>query len=464
MKVCLILILLIGIVASQAPKAHLLNSTVFYEMLPLLVKHASGLGVTLQMRYIGEQSEARDVAISAYDSIAKPKFSSFTIKRPVSEHTDYNRNIAILYASRMISIDLVPSAKADWDNLLISFGLNPNTTVGVGQSAAQSVIDYRHKDGFNQLGDMGYYGEIQYNRMNYSDYTGYQTVNTDIALRDPDSWQPNVYPDAKLRPVAQKFLTPQLGNLRYWAIDGRYATVPPMTDRHTHNPKRYKDKVKEIINAQRYLSDKQKMIAEWYDNKLASLNLLGTSIIKQYGLDSVKNHTKFHHVVNGVLIEAMAPVWRLKAIHNAIRPFSAIHYLESGNKIYGWGGPGQGIVQMDGREWKSYLPTDAFPDYPSGTSCVCSAWTEAAKLLIGTTNINYTITFPAGSSVIEPGVTPAQPVVLHYDTLDQVAEDCMMSRVWGGVHFMPAVVESRKLCAPYGRQFYQKVTDYRNGL
>jgi hypothetical protein len=41
----------------------------------------------------------------------------------------------------------------------------------------------------------------------------------------------------------------------------------------------------------------------------------------------------------------------------------------------------------------------------------------------------------AGSSRIEPGITPAEDLTLHWDTWTDVERECGSSRLWGGVHF-----------------------------
>jgi len=52
----------------------------------------------------------------------------------------------------------------------------------IGLLAADTVLEYRHHDGANQLGDL--------HPGAYSDYTEYVTVNTPDLIRDPDHWQP----------------------------------------------------------------------------------------------------------------------------------------------------------------------------------------------------------------------------------------------------------------------------------
>ena len=58
------------------------------------------------------------------------------------------------------------------------------TARGIGNHVARVLIEYRHHDGANQLGDeQGSNGEP------YSDYTMYRPVNPDDKIIDPDRWQ-----------------------------------------------------------------------------------------------------------------------------------------------------------------------------------------------------------------------------------------------------------------------------------
>lgn len=70
--------------------------------------------------------------------------------------------------------------------MLTGVGLNPglmttdvNTPEGLGIVAAQAVLAAREQDGLNRLGDkLTVNTTKKYNRVPYSDYTGYQPKNT----------------------------------------------------------------------------------------------------------------------------------------------------------------------------------------------------------------------------------------------------------------------------------------------
>ena len=84
----------------------------------------------------------------------------------------------------------------------------------VGTSACQTILDARHNDGANQFGDRSS------DRIPYSDYTGYTSVNprTKIpvdtnSLRDPNHFQPIQYPEAIMSVHPEVFLAAQRLNV-----------------------------------------------------------------------------------------------------------------------------------------------------------------------------------------------------------------------------------------------------------
>jgi hypothetical protein len=81
----------------------------------------------------------------------------------------------------------------------------------------------------------------------------------------------------------------------------------------------------------------------------------------------------------------------------------------------------------------------------------------------GTDNFNAKVTLPAGSSKIEPLVTPAKPVVLSWKTLDAMADQAGMSRRYGGIHFESGDQQGRALGALTGLDVWQTAQKYFNG-
>jgi len=73
----------------------------------------------------------------------------------------------------------------------------------------------------------------------------------------------------------------------------------------------------------------------------------------------------------------------------------------------------KGTVEMDGSQWIPYQPA-SFPTPPSLTTSQATARYSAAgaailRLWTGSDRFGDSVTFAAGSSRIEQGVTPAMP-------------------------------------------------------
>src|SRR5215467_2285952 len=142
-------------------------------------------------------------AWAAYDRKAVGTRLGASLRRPPAERTLPNIRQAISFAACRAASDLFPgSISSVFDPLMQTLGYDPgdlstdtSTPTGVGNVAARAVLDFRHRDGANQLGDEP--GGIP--GVPYSDYTGYTPANAPMDIRfpfdpttvhDPSTWQP----------------------------------------------------------------------------------------------------------------------------------------------------------------------------------------------------------------------------------------------------------------------------------
>jgi len=79
-------------------------------------------------------------------------------------------------------------------------------------------------------------------------------------------------------------------------------------------------------------------------------------------------------------------------------------------------------------------------------------------------NFGYSVTIPAGSSRVEPGVVPANDTVLYWATFTDAADEAGISRRFGGIHFIDGDLESRKLGRVIGQKAWVKSKSYFNEL
>jgi len=146
---------------------------------------------------------------------------------------------------------------------------------------------------------------------------------------------------------------------------------------------------------------------------------------------------------------------------------TAIPFLFHGQIIIAWGGPYMGTVAMDGGDWIPYqpstFPTPPFPEYISGHSTFSAAGAEILRRWTHSDNFGAFVTFAAGSSVIEPGVTPASPVKLYWATFTDAANQAGISRRYGGIHFEVGDLAGRATGRLVGSQAWSKALQYFRG-
>src|SRR5262249_48647650 len=127
-------------------------------------------------------------AWAAYDSVAVGTRLGDALRRPPTEGTEANKAQAMSFAAYRALVDLFPqpSEQPLFTRLMTNLGYDPHdgsidtaTPTGVGNVAAQAVLEFRHHDGSNQLGELN-------GGAPYSDYTGYTPVNDADHINDPD--------------------------------------------------------------------------------------------------------------------------------------------------------------------------------------------------------------------------------------------------------------------------------------
>jgi len=228
-----------------------------------------------------------------------------------------------------------------------------------------------------------------------------------------------------------------------------------------------------VLAVQAALSDRQKLTAEFFDNKIISLGFstLAASLALRLSLEEF---VQLDFLVNAAAFDTAITIWDNKRRYDAVRPFSAIAYLYPDTEITAWGGPGQGTVSnIIGSEWRPYLQTANHPEYPSASASFCRAHATATKLyleeIIGllptaANDLSYwtpdipiagaPLAVPAGGSIIEPGVTPAVDTTLGWDTWDEFSEECGISRLWAGVHFFDSIPAGQAIGDPIGAEAF----------
>lgn len=103
-------------------------------------------------------------------------------------------------------------------------------------------------------------------------------------------------------------------------------------------------------------------------------------------------------------------------------------------------------------------------EYPSGSGCLCLGVEEFSDLAIAfiyndTTPLPVAVPVTAGSSLVEPGVTPAEDLVLFYPSVRDYRLACGETRLAGGMHFTAAINDSYALCEGLGSTAFHWATN-----
>lgn len=437
-------------------------------VVPVVFQRVSpaAMDATLVLRITTLITTAWFDSIAPYHPTAVGVYSSIG-RRPEAESTLYNKNVATAYASYRVLVNVLPSATNVWRGMLQGIGLDPDDNqqnidnpIGIGNLAGSSVAAARENDGMNQLGNEG---GVIYNRKRFADYTGYQPENSAYHLKKAGRWQPDIVSLDEGLFLVQQHVTPQMSLTdTFTNLDLNSFSTPRPKDSQP-GPPRYKQQVDTVLAASANMTDEQKMTAELYDNKLLSLGFVALFIAQSRNL-SFDEFVQYDFLVNLAAFDTAVVVWKEKLKWDAVRPFSAVRHVYGDAPVTAWGGPGQGTVSnIPASQWRPYLQTADHSEYPSGSAAFCAAHAEASRLFLGTDELGWTVPQPAGSSRIEPGVTPQQDINLHWATWSDFEDDCGLSRFWAGVHFMPSIDVARPLGHTVGQKAYEFVQAHING-
>ena len=398
-------------------------------------------------------------AWAAYDGRAVGTRLGGQLRRPEGERSDTNKAAAISHAAYRAAVDLFPTRDdALFRPLMLELGyipdpgnVDPAAPAGVGNLAAAAVIAFRHHDGANQLGDLTPGG------IPYSDYTGYTPANDAFTLTDPSRWQPLLQPDGQ----PQRFLAPHWNRVAPFALtsSSQFRPKPPIT----YGSDKYDAQAAELVAMGAALDDRMKAIAIYWADGPATETPPGHWMLIAQAVSARDGHSldddvKLFFTLGNALLDASIAAWDCKVVYDSIRPVSTIRYLFAGRQVPGWGGR-----LIDGAAWEPYIGTPPFAEHVSGHSTFSAAAAEVLRRFTGHDTMEMSVTIPAGSSPVEPGVAPASDVTLAWRTFSEAADEAGISRRYGGIHFLNGDLEGRAMGTRIGRQVWHVAESYFRG-
>lgn len=426
-------------------------------------------GPTVVARALAITNTAMYDAWAAYDAKANGTQLGGELRRPSNERNNANRRKAMSFAAYRVLVDLFPTRQAQFDAEMSLLGYDPADTTGntatpqgIGNVAAAAIIEFRHTDGSNQLGDL--------HPGAYSDYTGYQPVNSPTQIVNIARWQPLSVPDGNGGFTIQKFFTPHWANVKPFALT-TYNQFPVKTPAPAGSFEFWRQSI-EVLGYSATLTDRTKTIAEWWADGPGSELPPGTWVLFAKDISNRDHHNlsqdvKMHFAMTNAMLDTSIAVWGYKRQFDYARPVSTIHALFNNRPIVAWKGENLGTGVILGQNWRPYqaatVVTPPFAEYMSGHSTFSSAAAEVLKLYTGSDVFNGSATIAAGSSAVEPGRVPAKDLTLRWSTFTAAADEAGISRLYGGIHFRDGNVEGLKLGRKIGAQAYALSSKYFNG-
>lgn len=440
------------------------------------------LGAPMASRALAILDTCMYDAWAAYDEHATGTQVRGALRRPASELTVANKEKAISYAAFRALEDVLP---VDTDSVYVplmkQLGYDPNdhstdieTPAGIANVACAAVLEFRHHDKSNQLGDLA--------QGPYSDWSGYTPINPPATVPvhfpfakpvNPDHWQPLTYTDSAGNLVLQMFAGAQWCFITPFALskgeEFRAALGPAPAK---YGSPEYQQQAEELVALSAGLTDRQKMISEyWADGPDMEQPpghwLRFAQFVSVRDHHSLDDDVKMFFALSNAMLDTGIAAWDAKRAYDSVRPVTAISLLYRGKKIRAWGGPGKGTLEMDGSQWLPYqlatFPTPPFPEYVSGHSAYSAAAARILTLWTGSEHFGESVTLPTGSSKIEPGVTPAKPVTLKWETFTEAADEAGLSRRYGGIHFARADLAGRQLGRLVADKVWPKAQSYFDG-
>ena len=284
-----------------------------------------------------------------------------------------------------------------------------------GRTAARKVLDMRTNDGSEP------------SEANY--YLGRYERRTD-SLR----WRPTgPFYGAKPGPAFASFdrpLHPGHGRIKPWTMKGgSQFRVPDFYDPKSPEFAEEFDRIRRIggTNSATRTADQEQIALFWEDGPWGitppgHMIYIAMQVLQDRGLSFIEL-ARALALVGMTQCDASICAWDAKYHHDVLRPETAIRM-----RAPRFGNPDSLVVRQPG--WRSFIPTPEFPAYPAGHSTFGAAAAEMIALIHGRGDVSF-----SGRSPDEVLWPQLRGVTRHWRSLDHMAEENGMSRIFGGVHW-----------------------------
>eukprot|EP00210_Caulerpa_lentillifera_P002674 g2554.t1 len=456
--------------------------------------YASSVGATFSFRgYV--PSEIKDAALdgAGYWALRNLFSDTESFSRVLSQYESFAG-----MSLRPLIPEIESAVKASQFTLALETyaEVNRRTAARAGAAACELVLKRYTSDGFTPRGAQeSKTSSTPYRTKNSPQVRGGVT-DCDAEIRDLNSWQALCVPrrpdgfdttDCKV----EKFLYPWAGRYTPYALQrgneysGRQLISPPPRA----GSAQFRREWEEVLAISGRLGDREKIIAEyWEDGKFTTQppghlwKIAANAAL--YERLSPAETARLLFIVGNALNDAGIACWRTKTTFDFIRPLQMIQCGEyRGKYTRSWLGPYLGVGITSINQWRPYQSptfiTPPFAGYTSGHSTFSAAAAEAMRLFFGSDKYRGPSCerVREGESKFEPrsyarpgltnvpnrgpgtpGYSPAEDVVLCWNTFSEAAAQSGQSRLYGGIHIRADDDAGQTLGRRVGRDVFRKAS------
>ncbi len=273
------------------------------------------------------------------------------------------------------------------------------SSIDFGRTVAAHILAWAEQDGYNQRTAL----------------PGYTVTN------EPGRWQPTPpdYMDA---------IEPHWNTIRPFLLDSatQYTAGIP-TEFDTIPQSAFYEGTMEVYNAVNNLDEEQLEIAKFWD---CNPNISYTQGHVMYYQQQISPGGHWIHITAQVLDAESADLLRSSEVMTMVSVTLADAFISCWSEKYRSNliRPETYINQYIDKDWKPILQTPAFPEHTSGHSVASSS---AAVMLTHIFGDQYAF---ADSTEVPFGLPTRQ-----FDSFIDAAQEAAISRLYGGIHYMPAI-------------------------
>ncbi|UII30795.1 vanadium-dependent haloperoxidase [Fulvivirga ulvae] len=321
-----------------------------------------------------------------------------------------------LLASRKLifSEDKIEEYRQQWHKELLDMGLDKaiyDNSLAYAQQVVDHIFKWADKD-------------------NYKETRTFQKYSLSD---DPDKWQPTP-------PAYIEAIEPHWAKIRPFIIDSasQFKPEPPTAYDMTEGSPFYKEAY-EVYETGKKLDAEQREIASFWDCNPYVMNVHGhvmfatkkitpgghwigiAKIASQVSQADLMKSSQAYALTSIALADGFISCWDEKYRSNLVRPETVI------NKF------------ID-EDWAPLLQTPPFPEYSSGHSVISGAAGVALTSIYGE-SFHFT-----DSTEAKYGLA-----IREFDSFTEASDEAAISRLYGGIHYMPAIRNGVKQGRALGR-------------